>query len=63
MAPAAPYPRRLRDHASRRTRSRSPIRQLERIVNLMMLTVDLLQDVQADGEHALEQLAAFEQED
>jgi hypothetical protein len=29
----------------------------------MMLTVDLLQDVQDDGEHALEQLAAFEQED
>jgi hypothetical protein len=74
MAPAAPYPRRLRDHASLRcaTPTRAPCdgtpvaagggvppanalevahREFERIVSLMMLTVDLLQDVH-DGERA-----------
>ena len=74
MPPAAPYPRRLRDHASVR---RAPIRatcngsslaavrgvtpanalevahqEFDRIVNLMMLTVDLLRDVHDDGERA-----------
>ena len=75
MAPAAPYPRRLRDHASLRcaaptpaTGSGTPVaarddvtpanalevahQEFERIVNLLLLTVDLLQDVHDDGERA-----------
>jgi hypothetical protein len=74
MAPAAPYPRRLCDHASLRCAAgparapcgRTPAavgggvtpanalevahEEFDRIVNLMMLTVDLLQDVHDDGE-------------
>jgi hypothetical protein len=75
MAAAAPYPRRLRDHASapcatptRATCTGTPVaagggvtpanaldvahQEFERIVNLMLLTVDLLQDVHDDGERA-----------
>jgi hypothetical protein len=75
MADVAPYPRRLRDHASvgraaaprsvcgetqlAAARGMMPAEALEvahdefeRIVNHMMLAVDLLQDVHDDGEWA-----------